>query len=259
MITRASRLALCLCAAALAACTDDEASAPQPEIVQRTAADRGAEAFASSETSRHPFNEMSCSTCHAIDQAPEDRILPGALLAGVTRRPSFWAGEEIDLLRAVNQCLQTFMLDDEGWTGSEPVAVDIWAYLESVSPPPGSPPGSPEAASSEPAPFTVDFQVPLMPPGDAALGETTFGRACQTCHGAPHTGEGRLVEFAPKLPEDALLSHPLEKYTPTEQRQALAEKVRHGTFLGYGGIMPPFSKEVMTDDEVAGLLTFFGL
>lgn len=250
MSSRPIAAALTACAFALAACTTEEVVAPEPEIVERTAVDRGAEAFASAETSRTVFNRLACSTCHAIDQAPEDRILPGALLAGVTRRATFWAGEEIDLLRAVNHCLQTFMLDDEGWTGSEPVAVDIWAYLESISP---------DAVSSEPAPFTVGFEVPLLPPGDVVLGETTYGRACQGCHGALHSGEGRLVEFAPRLPEDAVASHPLDKYTPTEQRQALAEKVRHGPFLGYGGIMPPFSKEVMTDEEIAGLLTFFGL
>ncbi|MEJ7728539.1 MAG: cytochrome c [Polyangiaceae bacterium] len=92
-----------------------------------------------------------------------------------------------------------------------------------------------------------------------ATGEAVFQRACLGCHGTPHQGEGRLVDFAPVLPEDALASHPIGKYTPAEQRQALAEKVRHGPFLGFGGIMPPFSTEVMTDAEIAGLLAFFGL
>jgi len=242
--------ALCAGATALLGCSTETLPEPEPQVVERTAAERGAEAFASSETSRHPFNRFSCSTCHAVDEAPADRTLPGSLLAGVTRRPNFWAGEEIDLLRSVNQCLQTFMLDDELWTGIEPVAVDIWAFLESISP---------DGASAEPAPFTVAFEVPVLPAGDATLGEAVFQRACVGCHGTPHEGEGRLVDFAPVLPEDALASHPIGKYTPTEQRQALAEKVRHGPFLGYGGIMPPFSTEVMTDAEIAGLLTFFGL
>jgi thiosulfate dehydrogenase len=247
---RGAAAALLACTSALAACTSEPALESEPQVVERTAADRGAEAFASTETSRHPFNRFSCSTCHAVDEAPEGHTLPGALLAGVTRRETFWAGEEIDLLRAVNQCLQTFMLDDEGWTGSEPVAVDMWAFLESISP---------EGASAEPAPFTVAFEVPLLPAGDATVGEAVFQRACKGCHGTLHQGEGRLVDFAPVLPEDALASHPIGEYTPTEQRQALAEKVRHGPFLGYGGIMPPFSTEVMSDDEIAGLLAFFGL
>jgi thiosulfate dehydrogenase len=243
-------LLLCAAAAALPGCTTESLPEPEAQVVERTAAERGAEAFASSETSRHPFNRFACSTCHAVDEAPADRTLPGSLLAGVTLRATFWAGEEIDLLRSVNHCLQTFMLDDEGWTGSEPVAVDVWAFLESISP---------EGASAAPAPFTVAYEVPVLPPGDAALGEDVFQRACAGCHGTPHEGEGRLVDFAPVLPEDALASHPIGKYTPTEQRQALAEKVRHGPFLGYGGIMPPFSTEVLTDAEIAGLLAFFGL
>jgi thiosulfate dehydrogenase len=37
------------------------------------------------------------------------------------------------------------------------------------------------------------------------------------------------------------------------------EKVRHGGFLGYGGLMPPFSLEAMTDAELGALLSFLGL
>ena len=226
MRARLAIAVLCAGVALLLGCTTEALPEPEPQVVERTAAERGAEAFASSETSRHPFNRFSCSTCHAVDEAPADRTLPGSLLAGVTRRPTFWAGEEIDLLRSVNQCLQTFMLDDEAWTGSEPVAVDIWAFLESISP---------EGASAEPAPFTVAFEVPVLPAGDATVGEAVFQRACAGCHGTPHEGEGRLVDFAPVLPEDALASHPIGKYTPPSSARRWPRRSATGRSSGTAG------------------------
>jgi thiosulfate dehydrogenase len=37
------------------------------------------------------------------------------------------------------------------------------------------------------------------------------------------------------------------------------EKTRHGGFLGYGGTMPPFSLNVLSDEDLADLLTFLRL
>ena len=122
----------------LAACSEGEPGTVDPVRLERTAVERGAEAFVDASTSKHPFNVYSCSTCHAATE-PSDRVRPGAPLAGVVARQSFWGGAEIDLLRAVNDCLVFFMLDDEPWRGDEPTAVALYAYLESLSGP-GTPP-----------------------------------------------------------------------------------------------------------------------
>ena len=37
-------------------------------------------------------------------------------------------------------------------------------------------------------------------------------------------------------------------------RLVFIEKVRHGPFLGYGGTMPPFSMETLSDEGLADLL-----
>jgi thiosulfate dehydrogenase len=232
-----------------AACETGEAPAAPPSVVQRTAVQRGALLFEDKAVSDAAFNPYTCATCHAV-AADSTRTVPGAPMAGVVARPSFWGGHEVDLLRAVNHCLRWFMLQDEPWTGDEPQAQDIYAYLESLAAPPGEP---------EPAPFTVVVEISDVAAGDAGQGEAVYARACGTCHGAPHSGDGRLVPFAAVLPEDVLADHPLGEYTAVERRLVVIEKIRHGRFLGYEGQMPPFSREVLSDEDIGALLTFLGI
>ena len=52
----------------------------------------------------------TCATCHRAGPTPgDDRVLPGAELGGVTERPSYWGGAEVDLLRALGYCQTRFM------------------------------------------------------------------------------------------------------------------------------------------------------
>lgn len=37
------------------------------------------------------------------------------------------------------------------------------------------------------------------------------------------------------------------------------QKVRHGGFLGYGGKMPPYSQEKLTDQDLGDLLELLGV
>jgi thiosulfate dehydrogenase len=177
-------------------------------------------------------------------------ILPGATLAGVTLRKAFWGGEELDLLRSINQCRYFFMAANEPWLASDPSAVDLYAYLQSLEP-------LAHGALREQVPFTVVREVrdvPAQPTG----GDQIYDRACRNCHGAPHTAQGRPRPSTPLLPEDAITSHEYLK-SRDATRLVFIEKVRHGGFLGYGGLMPPFSLEAMTDAELGALLSFLGL
>jgi thiosulfate dehydrogenase len=171
-------------------------------------------------------------------------------MAGVVNRPSFWGGTEIELLRAVNHCLYYFMLGNEPWTADNPEARAMYAYLESLDG------GSTGAQAS---PFTVVTEVAEPPPGDGERGAAVYDRACLSCHGTIHTGAGRLVERAPVLPEEWLAAHPDGEYTPLERRLVFVEKVRHGGFLGYGGQMPPFSQETLTDQDLGDMLSYLGV
>lgn len=238
-----------LCAFAVGAAAGCE---PEPEVVvvEASAVEHGAALFNDPAVAKTSFNQYACSTCHGVLADPEGVVLPGAPLAGVTKRPSYWGGQEVELLRAVNQCLYYFMLKDAPFTGEEVESRAIYAYLESISA---------EGTSAEPVPFTVIGPVLDLPPGDAGRGEAVFNRACASCHGAPHSGEGRLVPRAPTLPEQTIMEHPSDEYTVLERRLVFVEKTRHGGFLGYGGQMPPFSIEKLPDADLADLLVFFGL
>lgn len=233
--------------ALLAGCSGGE---PEEKVVHGgTAADHGAALFRDPAVAKTSFNAYACSTCH--EAKPGDAgsaILPGAPLAGAPKRPSYWGGEELDLLRAINNCLYYFMLKDSLWTPDDEDARAMFAYLTAL------PSGS---ADEQPVPFTPVYKLTTPPPGDAARGESTYKNACRSCHGDAHTGASRLVERASILPEQVLSEHPLGEYTEAERRIVFIEKTRHGGFVGYGGQMPPFSLEALSEQDLGDLLAFF--
>ena len=215
--------------------------------VRGTPEQHGAAIFKDKAASPSTLNTFSCATCHAVAASDVgDRILPGGVLAGAPARPAYWQGQEGDLLRAVNHCRYYFMGAPDPWTKDDEEAKAVYAYLVSL------PGGTPSAV-----PFTVVAAVVDLPAGDAKAGEAVYARACKTCHGSAHTGDGRSPARAPKLPEQTLAEH--AQYSRTDQRLVFVEKVRHGGFLGYGGNMPPFSKEALSDADLGALVAFLGL
>jgi len=223
---------------------------PEPKIVEGSAADHGKALFSDPTITETSANSFSCATCHATSADAAGPILPGAPLAGVTRRASYWGGMELELLRSVNHCLYYFMLSSRTWSAEEERAEATFAYLDAL---PAGPEDEAEWA------FTVPVQITAPPAGDAAAGASVYTRACQNCHGDVKTGEGRLVARAPILPDQTLAEHPLGTYTAEQRRLVFVQKTRHGGFLGYGGQMPPFSLEVLSDEQMADLLSFLGV
>jgi thiosulfate dehydrogenase len=224
---------------------------PEIKIVQGTAIDHGEALFHDPSIAKTSFNTYSCATCHeALPGDAGDAILTGAPLAGATRRPSYWGGQELDLLAAINHCLYYFMLKDEPWTADDIEARAMYAYLESLPS---------DGAAAEAVPYTPVYALSDAPPGDAGRGAGLYDRACASCHGPAHSGAGRLVDRAPVLPEQTLEEHPLGEYTELERRLVFVEKVRHGSFVGYGGQMPPFAAETLSDQDIGDLITFMGV
>ena len=245
---RAGEALFLLAFAATAGCTPGD---PETKVVQGTAVDHGAALFHDSAFVKTSFNSYSCATCHeATAGEAGNTIRVGGSLAGAPKRPSYWNGQEPDLLQAINHCLYYFMLKDTPWTAEDVEARAMYAYLDSLPD---------TGAGNQAAPFTVVYTVSDAPAGDAAKGEQLYGRACATCHGSAHTGAGRLVERAPVLPEQTLEEHPLGEYTALDRRLVFVEKTRHGTFVSYGGQMPPFSSEKLSDQDLGDLLAFFGV
>jgi thiosulfate dehydrogenase len=208
---------------------------------------RGRALFASREASSSPDNAFSCSTCHSAEGG-DPRILPGAVLGGSPKRPSYWGGTVLDLLSAINACRVTFMDAHDPWTDTDEDAKSMYAYLRSLP-----------DVTVDAVPFTVVRNVADVAAGDASAGSAVYQRTCQTCHGLPHTGEGRLEPIVPRLPEDTIAEHPASQgYTPATVRLVVIEKIRHGGFLGYGGTMPLYSTEALDDHEVGDLLAYLG-
>lgn len=220
--------------------------------VEKTAEEAGAEGFADPRFAGAPAsNYASCATCHSAGTPipRTTRIFPGSPLAGVVARRHFWGGAEVDLGTAVNHCRSSFQGAPPLDRATEPARA-LYAFLLSL----------PQTTTTD-VPFTVlRSAIDLPPPAvrDAARGEALYRAACATCHGAAHTGKGRLAPSIPVLPEDTIAEHTYLG-TLTATRVVFIEKVRHGGFLGYGGVMPPFSLETLSDAELADLLDYLGV
>ena len=217
-------------------------SGSEPE----SASDRGRVLFESKALSPSHLNDYTCATCHDARTSDPPSKKSGAAMAGVTTRPHFWGGQELDLLRAVNACRDYFMLASEPLGAEDPDARALYAYLESLEP-----------RDEAPQAFTVVGDIAPLPLGDVASGSALYIMACSSCHGAMHSGQGRLSERVPVLPEDTIAEH--ASYSPRVQRLIFTEKIRHGLFLGYSGNMPPLSAELLSDRDVSDILQALGV
>jgi len=239
-------------AALLGLCLLSACSAP----VAQSEVDEGSRLFVGKALSQSRLNDYNCAVCHdAVASNPPSKKAGGAL-AGVTLRTSFWGGQVADLLGSVNACRENFMADNRPLSPKDEPARALYAYLASLEP-----------GNSEPIPFTIVTTIDPLPRGDTPeaiadaerRGQDLYAQTCMTCHGTMHDGLGRLSTRVPILPEETLAEHPPPQYTPRVQRLVFTEKIRHGLFLGYGGVMPPFSSEVLSDAEVSDLLEALGV
>jgi thiosulfate dehydrogenase len=228
-----------------AACPND------PKVVTKSAAEHGVALFADPSISGTKYNQMSCETCHDIHAGDSGLVKPGAPLAGALERPTYWGGQVDTLLGSIDACLYYHMLKNDPWLGDEDEAQAIYAYLEEAEA---------EASDEEKqaVPFTIGA-VAVPASGDAKHGKKLYEVSCQLCHGAKSTAEGRTVDVAPVLPDQTLKVHAPPDYTDSDRRLVFVEKTRHGGFLGYGGQMPPFSVEELSDQDLADILQYLGV
>jgi thiosulfate dehydrogenase len=211
-------------------------------------AQHGADLARSPAIAQNQYNHFDCLTCHAEHASDVGTwIYPGAPLEGASSRPSWWGGNVLDLGAAVDICFEHFMLgpplDRNGDTAQ---ALD--AYLMSLA-------TDAPAASTNAVPFTIPPSIHDIAPGDATRGAVLWTRACQNCHGDLHSGNAR-IQPASIVPDDTVAAH--SNYGPACLRDIFIEKIRHGSFLGYAGQMPPFSEELLSDAQIADLLAYIG-
>jgi len=231
--------ALLFCGCLLSAC----GAASEPSAV-----DQGRQLFESKALSRSNLNDYTCATCHDTEANTPPSKKSGGALSGVTLRSRFWGGQQADLLGSINACRNYFMGDNQPLTASDANARSLYAYLESLEP-----------GDANPIPFTIVTNIEPLARGDEARGQVLYAQACLHCHGGTHDGLSRLSERIPIVPEDTLADPEHAAYSPRVQRLIFTEKIRHGLFLGYGGVMPPFSTELLSDAEVSDVLEALGV
>ena len=208
-----------------------------------TPEERGAALFVAPELSDSPTNAASCATCHATGAIPANWIPVGGTLAGVTQRPSFFGGGELDLRAAVNFCLRRFMRAPaiEPLGENDERGRDLLSYLETL------------AGPADAVPWTLGSIADDLPPGDAARGSGVWDAACRGCHGQSRTGAGRLSALVAILPDETIEEH------GEDARLRTIEKVRNGQFYEAGGDMAPYSVELLSDQQLADVLAHLGL
>jgi thiosulfate dehydrogenase len=213
---------------------------------QLSAVEHGAAVAADPAFSRSPENAFSCASCHAERPGATDRLMPGAPLAGATVRPSYWGGAVLDLFDAVAVCYRRFMRGEDLERTSEDSRA-LYAYLDSLL--------AGGAVETAAVAFTPVRTSAPPPPGDSGRGGTLFTRACAPCHGQPRSGSGR-VGGSSVLPDATERAHGrVQGYTAESFRQVFVQKIRSGGFLGFDGVMPPFSREVLSDVDVSDIIT----
>lgn len=231
-------------AAAASGCPD-----PETIVEEKSAIEHGKALTADPKLGGSTFNELTCSLCHAEHDGDSAATLSGAPLAGALDRPSFWGGQVATPLEAINACLYYFMLSDRDLVPGDVEAGALYAYL-------GSLPASDDEKAAQPFTIAAQIEPPFV---DDGRGKAVYTAACASCHGSKTSGEGRLVKRAPILPDETLAAHPIGDYTEAERRGVFVEKTRHGGFLGYGGQMPPFSAETLSDEDVSAMLAYLGV
>lgn len=208
------------------------------------ASDRGEQLFSDPGFSDSDFNAFSCATCHSTEQG-DDRVRAGYSLANVAFRESFWGGYAPRLIDAVSFCSVFFMRGDAIDPADEKGRA-LYEYLASISPERPSPA----------LPLTVVANITSVDAGDAARGEEVWEQGCRGCHGEPHTGKGRLSDRVEIVPE---ASEEYSNEVGISVDLIVVEKVRHGQFFGVGGVMPPFSREALSDEDLGALLAYLGI
>ena len=203
----------------------------------------GKQSFSDRGLSTAASNSFSCATCH--DLTPTSTLRPGYPLADVSLRPSFWGGNVVTLRDAVDQCLVDFM-KSKALSTTDDRGKALYLYLKTLLTTDGSLAGT--------QPLTIVKDIVDLPSGDAGRGAAIYSAGCANCHGAVHTGAGRIGPDASILPDDTIKSFGTDPVRGA--RVVTVEKIRHGKYFNIGGIMAPYSVERCSDAQVGDILAY---
>ena len=188
---------------------------------------------------------MTCWHCHANfneKKTPDDYVRPGHPMYNAGFRSAFqrFDGEPLQKIEeAIASCMQRWMTERErsGYEGKPAPAHrvrQLKAYLQSEE-------VSPEG-KSEPIEPILDDKLPsdrMLGVGDAAFGGIVFRQSCGICHKTDGTG-----------PAPSLIRNGYSRYQ-------IAKKVRGLDTKGLNGlVMPPFSKDRLSDRQLLNVVAF---
>ena len=231
---------------AVLACAAAAACSSGTKTVERPAVERGESLASDPDFSASSANYLACTDCHSRTADEGGRIHPGYPLENSAGRESWWGGYESQYLGAIDHCVRRFMRGQAIEPG-QPKADALYEYLASISP----------QASSPALPLTITRNISLISGGDPVAGEAIWDAACRHCHGSP-SGSGRLHGSITPI-DDALFADYDVLFPGIDHRVVVAEKVRHGSFFGIGGVMPFFAEERLSDEELASVMAYLGL
>ena len=217
----------------------------------QTALDKGTMLWSDPALSPASSNVFSCATCHSAQKDGDPgRVLAGYTLHDTVARGAWWCGSYNALLDAVNECYVEF-LRGRKLAKSDENGRALLVYLESISP----------DAKADALPLTVVATLNAtyydsLAGGDKTRGAMLYQKACGNCHGALHTGSGRLGRNVSLIPDESIAAHGSDPVTGA--RAITIEKVRHGKFFTVGGNMPLFSLEALADADLKDILAYMG-
>ena len=233
-------------AIAFLACVAAAACSSGTKTVERPAVERGESLAGDPDFSSSSANYLACNDCHSRTTDEGTRVYPGYPLENSAGRESWWGGYEPQYLGAVDFCVRKFMRG-QALEAGQPKGDALYEYLASISP----------ETSSPALPLTITKNISLIAGGDAVAGEAIYDAACRHCHGSP-SGSGRLHGSITPLDDDLWADYDVI-FPGTDHRVVVAEKVRHGSFFGIGGVMPFFAEERLSDEDLASVMAYLGL
>ncbi|MCH2108208.1 MAG: DM13 domain-containing protein [Polyangiaceae bacterium] len=195
------------------------------------------------ETPSADGNSFACATCHALEDGGDEFFRPGHPLAGAPQRESFKNGQLGSFLAATNSCLQEWMRVPEPWTEDSEEFQALQELLLSVSQ---------EEESSAPIRFTI--QPPpernFLLGGDPLSGRERFNQTCALCHGQDGVGSIRGLALEGRALDPSLVA----------SRVRLSGEVNSTVYDNLqGGVMPFWSLERLSDQELADISAFLAM
>jgi mono/diheme cytochrome c family protein len=184
-------------------------------------------------------NSFACASCHALEEPAADGLRrPGHPIGDAVARSTWKNGQLTEVRDAVNSCRDEWM-NAPDWSPADPDWMALRTFLEANAP-----------ATAPDLSYTIVPAPQTLTGGDVGAGEALFNGSCSVCHGE----DGAGTQQAPPVVGFGLDAGYVA------QRIRTSGRVGSGVYTGLtGGIMPFWSEDRLSDDEVRDLVAYLGV